>query len=164
MAPVSTPAPDQDPSFHLVAGPDLTTSELYALLRLRVDVFVVEQQCPYPELDGRDLLPTTRHLWLDDEQGPRVALRILSDPEGLRIGRVATRADQRGRQLGRQVMECAHRHTGSTTTVLDGQSHLRSFYEGLGYEISGPEFVEDGIPHLPMRRVVQPEAVEVPPS
>ncbi len=156
MAGVSCPAPDREPSFRLIAGPDLTAAELYALLGLRVDVFVVEQRCAYHEIDGQDLLPTTRHLWLADERGPQVTLRVLADPEGLRIGRVATRSDQRGRRLAHQAMEFAHGHTGSTTTVLDGQSHLRSFYEDLGYEVRGAEFVEDGIPHLPMRRMVQP--------
>lgn len=63
-----------------------------------------------------------------------------------------TRPDQRGRGLAGQLMEWAHRHLGSVVTVLDAQSHLREFYERLGYVVTGPEFVEDGIPHLPMRR------------
>ncbi len=137
---------------HLAAGPALTARDLHDLLKLRVDVFVVEQACAYPELDGRDLLPDTEHLWIADTDGPRVALRILADPEGRRIGRVVTRPDQRGLGLAGRLMEWAHDHVGSITTVLDGQSHLRAFYERLGYAVVGPEFVEDGIPHLPMRR------------
>ncbi|MEZ5226052.1 MAG: GNAT family N-acetyltransferase [Acidimicrobiales bacterium] len=135
-----------------VAGPDLGARQLHDLLKLRVDIFVVEQECPYHEIDGRDLLDSTEHVWLADELGPRAALRVLADPEGRRIGRVVTRADQRGQGLAAQLMEWTHHHIGSVVTVLDGQSHLRAFYERLGYEVSGPEFIEDGIPHLPMRR------------
>jgi ElaA protein len=141
-----------DRPYRLVAGTEITATDLYALLALRVDVFVVEQECPYHELDGRDLLASTLHLWVDDERGPRAGLRLLDDPQGRRIGRVVTRKDQRGLGLGRQIMEWAHEVTGSHVTVLDGQSHLRAFYEGLGYEVTGPEFIEDGIPHVPMRR------------
>ncbi len=148
-----------DPSSFTVvvaAGPALTARQLHDLLKLRVDVFVVEQDCAYHEIDGRDLLDTTQHLWIADEHGPRVALRILDDPEGQRIGRVVTRHDQRGLGLAGRLMEWAHHHVGSITTVLDGQSHLRSFYERLGYEVTGAEFIDDGIPHLPMRRQTSP--------
>ncbi len=144
--------PDTPLTPRLVAGPELTARQLHDLLKLRVDIFVVEQECPYPEIDGRDLLATTEHLWFDDEAGPRAALRILDDPDGRRIGRVVTRADQRGLGLAGSLMEFAHDHVGSQATVLDGQSHLRAFYERLGYAVVGPEFIEDGIPHLPMHR------------
>jgi ElaA protein len=74
---------------------DLDATTLYELLRLRVDVFVVEQRCPYPELDGRDTEPATRHLWLPDpERGgsPVAYLRLLAEPDqAVRIGRVAVR-------------------------------------------------------------------------
>src|SRR5690606_15538749 len=63
---------------------ELDAATLYALLRLRVDVFVVEQQCPYPELDGRDTEPTTRHLWLGPAATqPLSYLRILAEPDGV---------------------------------------------------------------------------------
>ena len=152
---MSATTPQSGSDVRIATGPELSARELHDLLRLRVDVFVVEQECAYPELDGRDLESDTEHLWLMDETGsglPRAAIRISSDPEGRRIGRVVTRPDQRGAGLAGRLVEWAHDHLGSVVTVLDAQSHLRGFYERLGYEVTGPEFVEDGIPHLPMRR------------
>ncbi len=140
------------PGARVVAGPDLTARQLHDLLRLRIDVFIVEQECTYHELDGRDLLASTEHLWAEDADGVFVALRILADPDGRRIGRVVTRNDRRGVGLARQLLEWAHDQTGSASTVLDAQSHLRGFYERFGYEVVGPEFDDEGIPHLPMRR------------
>ncbi len=75
---------------------ELEVDTLYALLKLRSDVFVVEQACPYPELDGRDTEPGTWHLWLGDD-APLAYLRILADPEGVRrIGRACTAREARG--------------------------------------------------------------------
>ena len=151
--PVPQPSPSgRTPEILSVAGPHLTTTQLYELLRLRVDIFVVEQNCPYHELDGRDLLDTTTHLWMRDADGVAAAIRVLADPAGARIGRVVTRADRRGEGLAAELLEHALGRFGSAVTVLDAQSHLRAFYQRFGYEVSGPEFVEDGIPHLPMTR------------
>lgn len=147
------PSPDRDRLvLHDRSAPQLAIAELYALLRLRVDVFVVEQACPYPELDGRDLDPGTRHLWLADAEGSPVAcLRLLAEAGATRIGRVATRADRRGRGLAGRLLDHALA-SSPAPHVLDAQSHLRAWYEGRGFAVAGPEFVEDGIPHLPMRR------------
>ena len=132
---------------------DLDTRLLYALLRLRVDVFVVEQECPYPELDGRDLEPTTRHVWIDEGGVPVAYLRLLAEPGGShRIGRVATAVDQRHRGLAGLLVD----HVLSTTPgrlVLDAQTHLEDWYVGRGFVRTGEEFTEDGIPHVPMERV-----------
>lgn len=136
----------------VVVGPDLTAEQLHDLLRLRVDVFVVEQVCPYHEIDGRDLEPETEHWWFETDGGIGASVRVLSDPAGRRIGRVVTRINRRGEGLaGRLIRSVLARH-GHLTTVLDAQSHLRTFYESLGYQVTGPEFIEDGIPHLPMTR------------
>lgn len=130
----------------------LTAATLYALLRLRVDVFVVEQECPYPELDGRDLAPGTEHVWVEDAAGPRAYLRVLREPDGIRIGRVCTRADARGAGTAAQLIaDVLDRHPAEPA-VLDAQSYLVGFYTRFGFAPSGPEFVEDGIPHVPMRR------------
>ena len=136
------------------AGDALDAATLYALLRLRSAVFVVEQACAYQELDGRDLSADTLHVWCGDERGGvEAGIRVLTDADGRRrIGRVVTRPDARGRGLARQLIQWTLDRLGPVETVLDAQSHLRSYYEGLGYEVDGPEFVEDGIPHLPMRR------------
>src|SRR5436305_4835142 len=82
----------------------LTPFELYGLCRLRVDVFVVEQQCPYPELDGRDLEPTTVHLWFEADGAPIATIRVLREETGRAIGRVATAAGWRGRGLTARLM------------------------------------------------------------
>ena len=136
---------------------DLDVVTLHQLLRLRVDVFVVEQECVYPELDGRDLEPGTRHWWIegDTETGsvPTIAcaIRTLVDPGATRIGRVVTAPAARGRRLAADLT----RHITSTLPgpfVLDAQSHLQGWYEALGFALNGDPFVEDGIPHVPMRR------------
>ena len=129
---------------------DLTAAELHEVLRLRSDVFVVEQQCVYPDVDGRDTEPATRHHWISLEGTVAVYARTLADPDGAtRIGRVVTAPQFRGAGLAAQLVEYV---TGTTTDriVLDAQSHLVGWYERLGFTVSGPAFVEDGIPHVPM--------------
>ena len=125
---------------------------LYALLRLRVDVFVVEQECPYPELDGRDLEPTTRHVWIDEGGMPVACLRLLAEPDGShRISRVATAADQRHQGLAGLLVD----HVMATTPgrlVLDAQTYLEPWYVKHGFARTGDEFTDDGIPHVPMER------------
>ncbi|MEO3776882.1 GNAT family N-acetyltransferase [Micromonospora sp. B11E3] len=132
---------------------ELDARTFHNLLRLRIDVFVVEQACPYPELDGRDVEPGTRHLWLTRDGDVVAYLRILADPGGVtRIGRVvvAPRA-RRGGYAGRLMAE-ALAVVGDRPCVLEAQSHLVAFYARHGFTVSGPEYVEDGIPHTPMRR------------
>lgn len=140
---------------HVATIADLDAPTLYALLRLRTDVFVVEQHCPYPELDGRDVEPTARHVWFATDAGEIQAyLRILTEPDGTaRIGRVCTAAEARGGGLSGRLMTAALAVVGDAACVLDAQSHLVDFYGRFGFVPSGPEFVEDGIPHVPMRRV-----------
>src|SRR5918998_5384247 len=82
----------------------LTPFEVYALCRLRVDVFVVEQECPYPELDGRDVEPATVHLWLESEGEVAATIRVLDDGATRAIGRVATAVGHRGRGLAARLM------------------------------------------------------------
>ncbi len=145
--------PDSNAVIRWVNGRDLTAAELHDLLKLRVDVFVVEQDCPYHEIDGRDLAGCTEHLWVSDDDGIAASVRILSDPRGRRIGRVVTRSDRRGEGLAAQLIAAALDRYDQVTTVLDAQSHLQNFYQQFGYQVDGPEFVEDGIPHVPMTRV-----------
>lgn len=133
-------------------APDVSTATLYAVLRLRVGVFVVEQACPYPELDGRDLEPTTRHLWVEQSE-PLACLRLLEEPDGLfRLGRMCTARPARGRGYARRLMEAALAELGDAECVLDAQSHLAGFYERFGFRVDGEEFDDSGIQHLPMRR------------
>jgi ElaA protein len=136
-----------------VAGfAELDATTLYALLRLRCDVFVVEQQCPYPELDGRDTEPGTRHLWFTADSEIAAYLRILDDGTAQRIGRVVTAPKARGAGLAGRLVEQALTVIGDRVSVLDAQAHLVGFYRRYGFDRNGPEYVEDGIPHVPMIR------------
>lgn len=138
---------------HDVTGDQLTAEQLYAALRLRVDVFVVEQECPYPELDGRDLVPSTRHLWVDGPDGVGSYLRVLEEPAGAqRIGRVVTARASRGQGLAAQLMKTALEHAGDADCVLDSQTYAKGFYAKFGFVPEGDEFLEDGIPHITMWR------------
>jgi ElaA protein len=130
---------------------ELTTQQFHDLVKLRVDVFVVEQDCAYPELDGRDAEPSTRHVWVPDaDAGPRAYLRLVDDGGQRRIGRVAVRPADRSIGLARALLGYVlDTHRGPW--VLDAQTHLREWYEGLGFQVAGSEFVEDGIAHVPMR-------------
>lgn len=138
---------------------DLHASTLYRILRLRVDVFVVEQRCPYPELDGRDLEPATRHFWVcGDDEAVIATLRLLEDapdPHGVttfRIGRVCTDREHRGRGLTKRLMQAALSEVGDRPCRLDAQTHLTAMYASFGFMVAGREYVEDGIPHVPMHR------------
>ncbi|MCP2169640.1 GNAT family N-acetyltransferase [Goodfellowiella coeruleoviolacea] len=125
------------------------------MLRLRVAVFVVEQSCPYQELDGRDLEPGTRHFWLEaeDTDGPVAYLRLMVEADGtFRIGRVCTARIARGRGFSRRLAEAALAEVGDAACVLDAQTYVADFYASLGFQVEGGEFVEDGIPHVRMRR------------
>jgi ElaA protein len=142
---------------HRAWAADLDASTLYAMLKLRVDVFVVEQKCPYPELDGRDLEPRARHYWLGGSGNPEPVLgciRLLKEPGGhYRIGRLCTAPSVRGHALGRRLMDAALTEVGDGECVLNAQSHLVSFYQGYGFGSEGMPFDEDGIEHVRMRRV-----------
>ena len=134
-------------------GSELTAQELYGILRLRVDVFVVEQRCAYAELDGRDLDPGTVHLVAGPVAAPAAYVRLLRGPDGeRRIGRVCTAAGARGRGLSRRLLEAALQEVGDAPCVLDAQEHLTGLYGGLGFVPSGPGYDWDGVPHVPMRR------------
>jgi ElaA protein len=138
---------------HLATFADLDTTTLYALLRLRTEIFVVEQGCAYPELDGRDLEPSTRHLWIEGPDGaPAAYLRILEEPDGgLRIGRVCTAATARGGGLSGKLLTAALEVVGERPCQLHAQSYLVDFYRRYGFEVAGEEYLDDGILHTPMR-------------
>jgi len=125
----------------------------YSLWKLRQDVFVVEQHCPYPDLDGRDLAPETRHVVMEDDTGAVLGCaRVLDDGDTWRIGRVALHPTVRGQGFADALMHTALQVCGGRDVVLDAQSPLAGWYETLGFEVTGAEFLDDGIPHLPMRR------------
>ncbi|KXF80272.1 GNAT family N-acetyltransferase [Enterovibrio coralii] len=138
----------------------LSTRQLYDLLRLRTDVFVVEQNCPYPELDGHDTHPETLHLlgYRDDKM--TAYARIL--PAGLTyedisIGRVVTANTERGNGCGHdlvsQALLQAHDVWPHAPITIGAQYHLREFYRRHGFEEISEQYLEDGIPHIDMRRL-----------
>jgi len=123
----------------------------YAVWKLRQDVFVVEQACPYPDLDGRDVEPGTRHVLLMVDDALLGYARVLDDDDAWRIGRVLLAPDARGRGWADPIMETALSVCTGRDVVLDAQSPLAGWYATFGFEVDGAEFLEDGIPHLPMR-------------
>jgi ElaA protein len=133
---------------------------LYRLLAFRVSIFVVEQACPYQELDGRD--QQAWHL-LGQRSGHVLAcLRVLLPPASsrrYRIGRVAVDETARGKGLAREMLLMAEHKIGeaepAAEIVLDAQSYLVPFYAAMGYVANGEEFLEDGIPHRPMAKQLQ---------
>ncbi len=138
---------------------DLGKEQLYALLKLRSDVFVVEQKCAYPDLDGQDLEGDTYHLmgWEDDQL--MAYLRLL-DPQSqggdVVIGRVLTAPAGRGKGLGHEMMEQAlkqaEKHWPQVPIYLSAQAHLQGYYGRYGFVVAGEEYLEDDIPHIGMRR------------
>lgn len=132
---------------------DLDARTAYDVWRLRQRVFVVEQECPYPDLDGRDLEPATRHVLLEDDDGLHGYARVLDDGDVWRIGRVVLAPAARGRRLAEPIMQAALQVCGTRDTVLDAQTPLQEWYESFGFVVDGEEFLDDGIPHVPMRRL-----------
>jgi len=135
---------------HAASFAELSTTTLYELLRLRSEVFVVEQACVYADIDGRDLEPTTRHLWISEGGTVAAYLRVLDDGDVLRIGRVVTAATHRHQGLAGRLVEAALATTEGPV-VLHAQSYLTAWYEAFGFRADGPEYLDDGIPHVPMR-------------
>ena len=140
-----------------VRGDELTAQDVYDIWRIRDAVFAFEQQIQDVDVDGRDLLPATTHLWTADVDGPTSYLRVYVDDEGMRhIGRVCTRRDQRGKGLSGRLVAEVHRLWGDETLQLNAQAHLERWYETFGYRRSGDDFDDAGIPHTPMVRVPTP--------
>jgi ElaA protein len=137
---------------HVDAFEDLDARTAYLLWQLRVAVFVVEQECPYLELDGRDLEPATRHVWVGPADGPVGYLRVLDDGSYLKIGRVVVARSHRGHGVSDTLMRRALEVIGERPSRLDAQSPLAGWYAGYGYRQDGEEFLDDGILHTPMRR------------
>ncbi len=142
---------------HTATFDALDTRTAYLLWQLRERVFVVEQECAYLDLDGRDLEAETLHLWADQDGRPVAYLRVLAEeagaaPAGVRVGRVVVAPEQRGQGLAHQLMRAALEQVGDRPCRLDAQSYLVGWYRGLGFEQIGEEFLEDGIPHVPMAR------------
>ena len=144
---------NSEPQLHEKAFQELTTEELYELLRVRSEVFVVEQNCVYQDMDGDD--QKSIHLWLT-VQGKVVALARVC-PAGthmkeISIGRVVT--TERNKGYGKQIMlhaiDAAIEHFGATVIDIEAQEYAKGFYESVGFRQSSEPFMLDGIPHIKM--------------
>ncbi|MBQ4047584.1 MAG: GNAT family N-acetyltransferase [Clostridia bacterium] len=131
---------------------ELSNRELYEILRVRVSVFVVEQTCPYQEIDEADF--DAYHLFLPDESGHiRAYLRIFEkDADFVRLGRILT--TERGTGLGLKLifegMRVSEALYGRHRFYVEAQSYAIGFYEKAGFRVVSEEFLEDGIPHVKM--------------
>ena len=141
---------------------ELPLVALYEVLKLRVDVFVVEQNCPYPEVDGRD--PEAFHYLLRDGEG-RLAAYLRSfapsvEEPYVRLGRIVVAPHARGLRLGDHLMRAglawARAEHPDAQVELSAQAHLQRFYGSHGFEPIGEIYLEDGIPHVDMRRPAAP--------
>ncbi|NHF59040.1 GNAT family N-acetyltransferase [Flavobacteriaceae bacterium TP-CH-4] len=135
--------------------PELTTEELYAILQLRSEVFVVEQHCAYQDLDGKD--QKALHIIGTQNEQLVAYTRVFGPGEYFReasIGRVVVKPSERKHGYGREIMNAslkAIKNSYHTTTVqLSAQTYLKKFYNSLGFEQVGKGYLEDGIPHIGM--------------
>jgi len=134
---------------------DLSLHELYAILQLRNEVFAVEQNCVYPDMDNKD--QSSFHLmgWRNEKliAYTRIMPPGLAYPEPS-IGRVATSSSARGEGIGKQLMESSIEHIynlyGVTSIKIGAQLYLKKFYTGLGFLQAGTVYSEDGIEHIEM--------------
>ena len=141
--------------WEIKAFDQLSLQELYTILTLRTNVFVIEQACPYPEVDGKD--PNCLHL-LGTINGELVAyLRILPAGQSydeVSIGRVVIKPSHRGKGLGRLMMEqaihCITNEWKESQIKIGAQSYLEKFYQSLGFEPVSEVYLEDDIQHLDM--------------
>lgn len=132
---------------------ELTVDELYELLRVRTEVFVVEQDCVYQDMDGDD--QASIHLWLTE--GDKVVAVCRVCPAGthlkeVSVGRVVT--TERGKGYGKRIMlegiKAAQEYFGATRIDIEAQEYARGFYEQVGFRQSSAQFMLDGIPHIQM--------------
>ena len=151
-------------NFKVLSWDQLTRDELHAVLRLRIDIFVVDQDCPYPDLDGKDL--NSVHVFSMREGESPVSgvsaasyIRICAPGVSYKepsIGRVATALDRRGKGLGQEVMkraieECDKLWPGQGIRI-SAQCYLEKFYGDLGFVSTGEQYLEDDLPHIQMCR------------
>lgn len=138
----------------------LTTDEFHDILQLRINTFVVEQNCPYPELDGKDR--TAYHYFGCTEMGQIVAYTRIFKPgdyfEFPAIGRVVVDPKHRNDGIGHELMKgsilTCEKLFGRMDIRIGAQKYLRKFYESLGFRSTGEDYIEDGIPHVYMIREI----------
>ena len=134
---------------------ELTTQELYNILQLRSEVFVVEQNCIYQDIDGKDQKAV--HIFIKENKDVLAYSRVFNEGEYFEnpsIGRVVVKKEKRGTELGKKIMMEGAKYIKETFTnkkiEISAQKYLKDFYSELGYEFTGNEYLEDGIPHIRM--------------
>jgi ElaA protein len=147
----------QMPQFSCCTFQELSNEQLYEILTLRLEVFCVEQNCPYQDCDGKDL--ESWHLMGRNEAGKLICYtRLLpvgvAYHEYVSIGRVVTSPAARGTGAGKMLMEksieTCRQLFGNQAIKIGAQSYLLKFYEGFGFRSTGEAYLEDGIPHTAM--------------
>ncbi|SMD34780.1 ElaA protein [Reichenbachiella faecimaris] len=138
----------------------LSPDQLYQILKLRVDVFVVEQNCPYPELDNSD--QSAEHFFVEKDGVPKAYLRLnVSNENKAKISRVVTASDFRGKSASRKLIEKALEISKNQeeikSVVLQAQDYLTDFYASFGFEKTSDVYLEDGIPHVDMGKQMNRE-------
>ena len=134
---------------------ELTTHELHDLLRLRIDVFVFEQACAYPELDGKDT-QSTHLLGYAEEGGLRAYARWYSSGREVVMGRIVVQEEARNSGLGLQLMEHAFDAIGSQPIRISAQQPLEQYYHGFGFRTISEPYDDFGIPHIDMLKEPTP--------
>ena len=129
---------------------ELGVERLYDCMALRSEVFVVEQECIYNDLDGVD--KRSRHLLGLDGETVVACARWFEVDGSTALGRIVTADSHRGQGLGREMMRQALDRIGDGPVHMHAQAHLQPFYEEFGFAREGETFLEDGIPHVMMRR------------
>ena len=137
---------------------ELNARQLHDLLKLRIDVFVVEQRCAYAELDGQDALPGTQHIFATDTKREVVAAARVLPADGalpVRIGRVVVKPSHRGTGLSKQLMNrvmgyCNEYHQ-KEDIELSAQVGADGLYAAYGFKVISKDYLDDGIPHRDMR-------------
>ncbi|PVX32990.1 ElaA protein [Pasteurella langaaensis DSM 22999] len=132
---------------------NLTALELWKIYQIRVAVFVVEQNCPYQEVDELD--KSAQHFWLESKGEIQAYCRIINTESAVKIGRVLVLQSARGKGLARELMtkaiELAKQQYPNKSLFVQAQAYLQDFYASLGFKPVSDVYLEDGIPHLDMQ-------------
>lgn len=136
---------------------ELTLEELYEILRARIDVFVVEQKCPYPEIDGKDL--DAYHIFMRDENRIAAYLRVLKSGVSFDVpalGRIITtrRGEGLGAEIVREGIKFVKEKLAAAEIKIEAQTYAHGFYEKLGFRQCSEPFMDDGIEHIVMRLII----------
>lgn len=147
-------------NWQAIEGDRLGVKQLHDILALRSAIFVVEQTCPFQDIDGLDLLDDTLHVagYIDDKLIAYTRVINLGDsPAAIKITRVIVDGSVRGQKLGVKLMGKTlteiHHHGLDKAIKLSAQSHLEKFYASFGFKVISEEYLEDDIPHVDMKYV-----------